>query len=319
MPNTQGSLPFDDPSISVTIKRIKSGKFTMPLDLDDSVQDLIRRLLTVEVTKRITIGQIKSHPAFRIGLPEGYTLPTPLPLPRLDDPMHVLPENQSAFKIIKRIGFENLTALLEEETTNMAKVFFHMMTQPFDPESLPWDSSSNVEFEHPFLSPLDESPLFPHHFDIEQSSSPSGSPFAIPDLNILQDGIRSNSPLFVQEHEIPNIGLDIYALMAKLQWFLSDKFLQWFHPCDRSLIVRNARLNTFMSMSASYDEANEKRLSLSVEMEKGTQEYFEEFCGEVSALLSGDIVNEDEQMNEANSFSYDIKEDGSHKYQCCIF
>ncbi|KAH0785904.1 CAMK family protein kinase [Histomonas meleagridis] len=310
-----GSLPFNDPSIRVTIKRIKSGKYVMPIDLDDTIQNLIKRLLTVDADKRITLNQIKNHPAFRIGLPEGYTLPTPLPLPKLDDPIQILPENQVALKVIKRIGFEDLVSLLEENTTNMAKVFFHMMTQPFDPENLPWDSSNlDDENVHPFVSPIDETPFFMFHPELEQQAS-YGSPFAIPDL--IQDS--TNSPLFIQEEVIPNIGIDNYELMTKLQWFLRDNSFQWYHPSDRCIIARNAKQNLFITFIATYDEEDEHKINLKIEMAKGTPDYFNAFFREVNSLLSDGIVNEDKQLNEANSFSNDFSDNFSKKSQCNIY
>ena len=56
-------------------------------DLPEDVQDLITRMLAVSTDDRVTIEGIKSHPAFRIGLPDEYKLPKPLPVPPLDSPI----------------------------------------------------------------------------------------------------------------------------------------------------------------------------------------------------------------------------------------
>ena len=54
-----GSLPFDDESIPNLFKKIKSGRFKMPMLLSEDSRDLIRRMIVVDPMKRITIPQIR--------------------------------------------------------------------------------------------------------------------------------------------------------------------------------------------------------------------------------------------------------------------
>ncbi|OAD76384.1 hypothetical protein PHYBLDRAFT_109842 [Phycomyces blakesleeanus NRRL 1555(-)] len=60
-----GHLPFDDENIRQLLKKVKSGKYTMPDDISRNAQDLIRRILVVDPTKRLTMEQIMAHPWFR--------------------------------------------------------------------------------------------------------------------------------------------------------------------------------------------------------------------------------------------------------------
>lgn len=56
-----GCLPFDDDDIQNLYKKILIGEFVLPSTLSSEAIDLIKRLLTVEPKKRITLRQIKTH------------------------------------------------------------------------------------------------------------------------------------------------------------------------------------------------------------------------------------------------------------------
>ena len=59
-----GSLPFDDQEIQKLYAQIKAGKFYIPSTLSLEAIDLLKRILEVNPSKRITIKQIKEHPWF---------------------------------------------------------------------------------------------------------------------------------------------------------------------------------------------------------------------------------------------------------------
>lgn len=50
-----GHLPFDDENIRLLLKKVKIGKYMMPEDISPSAQDLIRRILVVDPSKRLTV------------------------------------------------------------------------------------------------------------------------------------------------------------------------------------------------------------------------------------------------------------------------
>lgn len=80
-----GMLPFDNPNISALLKMVKRGVFTIPKFVPEDIQDLIRRMLTVDVDQRIKTHEIKFHRCF---LNEhGYNAffpPAPAPSPALE-------------------------------------------------------------------------------------------------------------------------------------------------------------------------------------------------------------------------------------------
>ena len=69
-----GTLPFDDEHIPNLFKKIKSGLFHMPDYLSQNVRDLLKKMLTVDPVKRVTVEEIRKHAWFIIDLP-NYLFP----------------------------------------------------------------------------------------------------------------------------------------------------------------------------------------------------------------------------------------------------
>ncbi|XP_054829407.1 serine/threonine-protein kinase SIK1 [Eublepharis macularius] len=56
-----GSLPFDGPNLPTLRQRVLEGRFRIPYFMSQDCETLIRRMLVVDPTKRITVAQIKQH------------------------------------------------------------------------------------------------------------------------------------------------------------------------------------------------------------------------------------------------------------------
>lgn len=56
------TLPFDDPDLRVMMGKTKKGQYSMPEGLSLEAEDLIRRMLTVNPDRRITLKEIWRHP-----------------------------------------------------------------------------------------------------------------------------------------------------------------------------------------------------------------------------------------------------------------
>ena len=59
-----GYLPFEDTNNDALYKKILEGKFAVPSFVSESCKDLIKRILSNDVNKRITIQEIREHPWF---------------------------------------------------------------------------------------------------------------------------------------------------------------------------------------------------------------------------------------------------------------
>ena len=137
-----GYLPFDDPSIRTLLAKVKKGYFEMPA-FPPHVCDLISRMLTLDVSQRITIPEIKQHECFLLGMPEGYVLPRPIPTVAYE-PIPFESLSPEMIELFHRIGFtddDELRADLEMPEYSMAKVFVHLLTNRNDYLNLPWDQS----------------------------------------------------------------------------------------------------------------------------------------------------------------------------------
>lgn len=49
-------LPFDDQDVSVVLRKVRDGRFTMPDWIAPAAKDLIARMLEVDLNKRITVS-----------------------------------------------------------------------------------------------------------------------------------------------------------------------------------------------------------------------------------------------------------------------
>ncbi|KAL4608659.1 serine/threonine-protein kinase SIK2 isoform X1 [Arapaima gigas] len=56
-----GALPFDGPSLPVLRQRVLEGRFRIPYFMTEDCEHLIRRMLVLDPSKRLTVAQIKEH------------------------------------------------------------------------------------------------------------------------------------------------------------------------------------------------------------------------------------------------------------------
>ena len=62
-----GKLPFDDEDIKILYNNIKCANYYMPPFLSDISQDILKRILTTNPKRRISLEELKNHPFFLIG------------------------------------------------------------------------------------------------------------------------------------------------------------------------------------------------------------------------------------------------------------
>jgi BR serine/threonine kinase len=100
-------------------------------------------MITVDVNQRITIDEIKAHPAFLYGLPRTYVIPKPIQLMSLHNPMDPSCLTESVLNTLEKIGIshEECKESLAMEGTNQIKEFVDLMLQRTHLDDLPWDSA----------------------------------------------------------------------------------------------------------------------------------------------------------------------------------
>ncbi|KAH9479554.1 Serine/threonine-protein kinase GIN4 [Psilocybe cubensis] len=98
-------LPFDDDDCPTLLRKISIGYFEMPHDIDRRAQDLISRMLTTDVDKRITMPEIMRHPFFL-----SYPLKNPKAMPS-DPDMDLIAKPIGSLSTIDPDIFANLRTL----------------------------------------------------------------------------------------------------------------------------------------------------------------------------------------------------------------
>jgi BR serine/threonine kinase len=231
-----GRLPFYDPIVRNLLAKVKSGQFVMP-DFLPEIQMLIHAMLTVDPSARITLDQIKQHPAFRIGIAEPlYVLPTPLPMQVVMEPIPIESISTPVLNILQQIGFssdEELKEELESHGPSMAKGFYRMLTATHSLEELPW------------------------------------GPEELPDVVELPTGFDEDEKPGDVVQPCVDIPLLPEVLIGRMQAMLTSLRFQWFHPDDYTIYARLPYEKTGLTIKVKLQSA--EYLSMEVHFTNATQ------------------------------------------------
>ncbi|NXO83361.1 SIK2 kinase, partial [Sitta europaea] len=64
-----GALPFDGPTLPILRQRVLEGRFRIPYFMSEECEHLIRRMLVLDPSKRLSIAQIKEHKWMLVEVP----------------------------------------------------------------------------------------------------------------------------------------------------------------------------------------------------------------------------------------------------------
>ena len=299
-----GKLPFDDGSIRQLLLKVKNGEYRMP-DFPPDIKDLISRMLQVDPEKRITLSEIKAHPAFRGDLPPYYVFPSPLPMPVVLDPIDPATLDPATLDVLHQLGFEatELDDELQAQGQNMAKAFVHMLTQRASFDSLPWnfENSESAESQDSMvdqkivLQPRDLMCGVFGSASINDSNVPFYKKRAPHDLSlnspeecsIIQRSLLSEeAPTYAcnstREIEV-FVGLE--PLMTALQDFLKQEHFAWFYPDETKLIAR--RSDEAMDVILQTEIDITKQLKLKISLPKGNQDEFSDLVANIETVVEG--------------------------------
>jgi len=271
-----GRLPFDDPSIRNLLAKVKVGHFIMPNFQPAIIQDLIARMLTVDVTSRITIQEIKNHPAFHIDLPEDYIIPKPLPLPYVGDPIDPESVEKTVLISLRHLGYktdDDIYQELSSPANTMAKLFNCMLTSKINIESLPWAELSN---EQEFIEKISQEAFL-------MDPKPTVSSFSLqgrdnffrrpkvpsagsPDYFSLAQKVSWADEASVEEFQSEHVfdfvtGKLEYVITQLQKRFKADGVL-FFYPNDLTLITHVPNDNSYSIIFFEYAESSEIKIIL---------------------------------------------------------
>ncbi|OHS99814.1 putative CAMK family protein kinase [Tritrichomonas foetus] len=277
--------------------KVKAGRYQMPPFLPE-IQDLISRMLTVNIEERIKLDQIKEHPAFHLFLPKNYSIPNPIPLPFLPEPIDVSTIDEKLFTVLVHLGFLDESEIkdeLESKTHNMAKVFCHILTTGFSLESLPWDdelqnqvaSIPNDEF---LVDGQDGQRAFTLHandpFYKRQAPMSMGSPdiFSLVEKTQWVDNQVDIDVEYEGKTEIPDITVPLPQLFAGIQQQLSLQMYKYFYPNDMTLFTKYPEDNMYIVVQAQY--TSRETISLTLRHMHGSVLLFSTFVQMINDIIS---------------------------------
>lgn len=300
-----GKLPFDDSSVRNLLAKVKAGNFYMP-DFDRPIQDLISRMLTVDPAQRITIPQIKAHPAFRMYHPEEYIFPTPIPLPFLPEPIDISAVDDSTYKILLQIGFasvDDIKSELTSSTHNMAKVFYNMLMNTVSLKNLPWDQlHESNEMAQPSLENYLISPQQSFHGNIMQggdpfrrapklnhiASTPENYSLAEHTIGWTTDDLTMDPDKPVEEQDF-TLEIRIEEFMTVAQKIMSNYGYEYFHPDDVQLICKKDNPETYIFFNGLCSGENQIEINMSRTM--GTEGEFQDIITAISDAIRNIMEN----------------------------
>jgi BR serine/threonine kinase len=280
-----GRLPFDDVSVRVLLSKVKSGKYVMG-NFDSQAQDLIARMLVLETDRRITIEEIKRHPVFRVGLPDSYILPVPLPIPVLDEPMDVDLEPQF-FQVLQHVGYGSVEEAREELLATghtPAKMFLMMWRRYIALETLPWDTEDRtggggLQLLQAMQSPqvFGSAPQFtefgrrrPIPLGIQSPTQSRASVVRQVDWGT----VAAPSTMLGAPQLLTGIGMHVAELICLLQATFTEYNMPWFHQSDVEMIVRDPQTGFIATIEVTIEQRD---LTMSLTQRQGDDDMFQKF------------------------------------------
>lgn len=293
-----GRLPFDDPNIRALLSKVKSGRYQMPDSFDDRVKDLISRLLELDCDVRLSIDQVKAHPAFHILLPDSYSIPCVLPPVSLYGAVQLPPSDSQILVVLRGIGYQTEQEILSELASpdpTPAKTFYWMWKSQLSFEALPWDAA-----REPLDAGQGERPLIvsPHQPLLAMQSPQldqygramkvqAQSPGSVAQ-SLAERATWLGDTRQVQSEDESGQGAEWSVVAVPLEWVLATlqhafdaDGIQWFHHTDLDMIIKNPELETYISLHADRIETEQSDFQMT--LLRGDGGWFQAFVSEVQA------------------------------------
>jgi hypothetical protein len=255
-------------------------------------------MLTLDPVRRITMDNIKIHPAFRTHLPAAYIVPTPIPLVNMSQPINVDDVSDEIKQSLRRLGIgdDEFVSALAEPESNLVRVFVMILTRKVDIVHLPWHRAMTGQVTSTFrLTPeFADGPAricYPKTLPREGRSMRPSSPEQVPG----SDPQRPGWALFEKEemeydfdHTYGPVHMGLQSLLVMLQGILIQAGFRFFHPSDFQLIGKNER-DGYLQMRLSFlsPDAIQWRLQM-----KNVVDDVQSLCEQVKDMVSESILAE---------------------------
>lgn len=253
-----GRRPFEDKSVKNLLQKIKNADYQMP-DLPPDVQDIIAKMLTVNPSERITISEIKKHPAFHLLLPEGYVVPQPLPNPEVPEPLDVSKINPEILQQLCKLDDdteEHIKAQLAADHHTLEKENYVFITKLLSFDFLPWGEKK------------------PGPIEATTNVIRSSETFSLE---------NPTPTVAINTLKMEGIGIPLTKTDNEIQKCLTKAGYAWFFPDELTFYARHCKEESDVSISLNYSD--EKVYDLEFNLIKGSPELFNSTFQEIEANI----------------------------------
>ncbi|XP_012864941.1 PREDICTED: serine/threonine-protein kinase SIK2 [Dipodomys ordii] len=119
-----GALPFDGPTLPILRQRVLEGRFRIPYFMSEDCEHLIRRMLVLDPSKRLTIAQIKEHKWMLIEVP----IQRPILYPQEQENEPSIGEyNEQVLRLMHSLGIDQqktIESLQNKSYNHFAAIYF---------------------------------------------------------------------------------------------------------------------------------------------------------------------------------------------------
>jgi hypothetical protein len=230
-------------------------------------------MLCVDPQQRITIDQIKTHPAFAWGLPQNYAVPSAISAMPLTTAIPEADIDDGVVGLLRDIGYESRDVIIEDLTSNghsIAKVFYLMYRKNSSLEMLGWPTSlANAPYEVPSeeFDTTPEGGLETEEDGDEQFKSGSTVDEGQPPLSPAEKvpwAPGMNPRHRHRKRTFRELDLPLPGIMAAAQRVLAESGYEYIHPNQLQLWVRNPCTGEYLCFDAEYENAKTISLVASV-------------------------------------------------------
>uniref|UniRef100_G3WNI4 non-specific serine/threonine protein kinase n=1 Tax=Sarcophilus harrisii TaxID=9305 RepID=G3WNI4_SARHA len=123
-----GALPFDGPTLPILRQRVLEGRFRIPYFMSEECEHLIRRMLVLDPSKRLTIAQIKEHKWMLVEVP----VQRPVLYPQEQENEPSLGEyNEQVLRLMHSLGIDQQKTMesLQNKSYNHFAAIYYLLVE----------------------------------------------------------------------------------------------------------------------------------------------------------------------------------------------
>ncbi|XP_072835390.2 serine/threonine-protein kinase SIK2 isoform X1 [Pogona vitticeps] len=123
-----GALPFDGPTLPILRQRVLEGRFRIPYFMSEECEHLIRRMLVLDPSKRLTIAQIKEHKWMQVEVP----VQRPILYPQGQENEPSLGEfNEQVLRLMHSLGIDQQKTIesLQNKSYNHFAAIYYLLVE----------------------------------------------------------------------------------------------------------------------------------------------------------------------------------------------